>query len=84
MKRLFNYLLILLIILLPFNIFAETSSFVDEYNSSEIIKISSGSYDLIIDDAANLLSEEDKIKLQDEMSGLLEYGNIAFVSNEKL
>ena len=38
MKRLFNYLLILLIILLPFNIFAETSSFVDEYNSSEIIK----------------------------------------------
>ena len=32
MKRLFNYLFIFLIILLPFNIFAETSNFVDEYN----------------------------------------------------
>ena len=84
MKRLFNYLFIFLIILLPFNIFAETSNFVDEYNSSDIIKISSGNYDLIIDDMANLLSDADKIKLQDEMSGLLEYGNIAFVSSDNL
>ena len=84
MKRLFNYLFIFLIILLPFNIFAETSNFVDEYNSSDIIKVSSGNYDLIIDDMANLLSDADKIKLQDEMSGLLEYGNIAFVSSDNL
>lgn len=62
MKRFLNYIIIFLIILLPFNIKAETT------------------YKLIIDDGANLLSEEEKIKLEDYMTPLLEYGHVAFVS----
>lgn len=81
MKRLLKYLFIFLVILLPFNINAITTDFVDEYNSSEIIRASSGSYELVIDDKADLLTYEEEIKLQDDMTALLEYGNIAFVSN---
>ena len=84
MKRLLNYLFIFLVLLLPFNTLAYGSvyeDYLDEYNSTEVITYSSGSYDLIIDDRANLLTEDEEIKLQDEMTKLLEYGNIAFVSN---
>ena len=84
MKRLLKFLFIFLIILLPFNIYAELTNFVDEYNSSDVIRVESGSYELIIEDNANILSDEDKIKLQDEMTKLLEYGNVALVTNERL
>lgn len=78
MKRFLKYLFILLIIIMPFNICAETTDFIDEVNSSEVIRHSSGEYELVIKDTAGLLSEEEKIKLQDDMTPLLEYGNIAF------
>lgn len=81
MKRFIKSLFIFLIILLPFSINAETTNFEDEYNATEVIRYSSGEYDLLIDDKANLLTEAEEIKLQDEMTKLLEYGNILFVSN---
>ena len=82
MKRLFNYLFIFLVIVLPFNIFAYGyDDFEEEYNATDVITYSSGSYDLIIDDREDLLTEAEEIKLQDEMTKLLEYGNIAFVSD---
>ena len=80
MKRFIRTLFIFLIILLPFNLKAETTDFVDEYNSTSVIKTSSGEFDLIIDDKADILTEEEEIKLQDHMTALLEYGNIAFVT----
>ena len=80
MKRFIRTLFIFLIILLPFNLKAETTDFVDEYNSTSVIKTSSGEFDLIIDDKADILTEEEEIKLQDDMTSLLEYGNIAFVT----
>ena len=64
MKRFINFIFIFLIILLPFNVCSETTDFVDEYNSSDVIRVESGSYD--------------------EMTRLLEYGNIALVTNETL
>ena len=78
MKRLLNYLFIFLVLLLPFNTLAygvEYDRFEDEYNATDVKTYSSGSFDLIIDDQANLLTEEEEIKLQDEMTKLLEYGN---------
>ena len=84
MKRLLNYLFIFLVLLLPFNTLAygvEYDRFEDEYNATDVKTYSSGSFDLIIDDQACLLTEEEEIRLQDEMTKLLEYGNIAFVSS---
>lgn len=37
-------------------------------------------YKIIIEDDANLLSEEEKVKLMDDMSPMAEYGNIIFKS----
>lgn len=56
----------------------------EEYDSveqSEIIneKLESG-FQIIIDDQANLLSDEEETKLKEEMVKLTEFGNIAFVS----
>ncbi len=70
MKRLLKYLFLILVILLPFNIKADTTS--------------TSGYELLIDDKASLLTEEEKIKLEDAMTPLLEYGNIAFATNNTL
>lgn len=40
-------------------------------------------YKLIIEDDANLLSDDEKIMLEEKMKSLLEYGNIAFVTIDK-
>ena len=46
MKRLFKFIFIFLIILLPFNIFAENTDFIDQYNSEGNIRASSGEFEL--------------------------------------
>ena len=64
MKRLLNYLFIFLVLLLPFNTLAygvEYDRFEDEYNATDVKTYSSGSFDLIIDDQACLLTEEEEI-----------------------
>ena len=80
MKRLFKFIFIFLIILLPFNIFAENTDFIDQYNSEGIIRASSGEFELLIDDSADILTAEEENRLEKDMTKLLEYGNILFVS----
>ena len=52
----------------------------DENVSNTVINESFSKYKLVIEDDANLLSEEEKIKLMDDMTPLTEYGHIIFKS----
>ena len=42
---------------------------------------SGGGYQVVIDDAADLLSDEEEAKLREDMKPITEYGGVAFVSN---
>ena len=52
----------------------------DENVNNTVINESFSKYKLVIEDDANLLSEEEKIKLMDDMTPLTEYGHIIFKS----
>lgn len=93
-KKLFILLVLLLSVFTIYtNVYAEEefdydtevydSYTLDQYNNSEenVIseKLDSG-FQLIIDDQADLLSDEEEAKLKQEMVKLTEFGNIAFVS----
>lgn len=76
-NRLFK--LIIIVILFSFiNVFA-----LDEVQvspSSNYREETNGTYKIIIDDGANLLSDEEEIRLLDDMKNLAEFGNVGFVS----
>ena len=91
-KKLFIVLFLFLSVFCLYrNVYAE-ENFVPDYDTSQydsyehetttdIIseKLESG-FSIIIDDKADLLSEEEEAKLKEEMVKLTEFGNIAFVS----
>lgn len=95
-KKLFILLVLLLSVFSIYNVYADEndeyynydteeydSYEIDQSNNNEeniISEKSESGYQLIIDDQADLLSEEEEEKLKQEMVKLTEYGNIAFVS----
>ena len=92
-NKLFILLVLLLSVFSIYNVYAEEefdydtevydSYTLDQSNNSEenVIseKLDSG-FQLIIDDQADLLTDEEEAKLKQEMVKLTEFGNIAFVS----
>ena len=48
--------------------------------SSNYREETNGTYKMLIDDGANLLTDEEELSLLDEMKGLAEFGNVGFVS----
>lgn len=91
-KKLFIVLVLFLSVFCLYrNVYAE-EDFVPDYDTSQYDsyehdltketineKLESG-FSIIIDDRAKLLSEEEVVKLKEEMVKLTEFGNIAFVS----
>lgn len=74
-------------LLFPTRIFAEEVMDTEEETTQEVITTEEikeqdekTSYTLLIDDQANLLTEEEELQLKEDMKSLLAYGNIAFTS----
>lgn len=88
-KKLF-LLIVILITFFSFNIvYAEDILVSEENNNTEDLVVDTNkysyrnentNYEAFIDDSANLLSEDEKLQLLEDITSLTEYGNVAFVS----
>ena len=88
-KKFLTILVLLLSIFLFRNVYALEDEYYEENNSEEVSEvenvsnkkeIDAGSYKIVIDDMADLLTEEEEEKLIDDMRPMTEYGNAIFVS----
>ena len=65
------------------NVESEEVKEVEKEEGQEENNYSNSRYELIIEDDANLLSDDEKLMLEEKMKPLLEYGNIAFKSTNE-
>ena len=83
-KKLLTIISFLLILLIPFNVKSEYDFSYNNINESFYDDISyintDTNYKVLIEDDTNLLDEEEKKKLLEEMKPLTQYGNIIFKS----
>ena len=77
-----KYILVLLIVLfLPLPVFAtDGANSTETIGATDTIGETNTTYRIVIDDMANLLTDEEEKKLYDDMAPLSEYGHVVFIS----